>query len=352
MSQVEYRRPDAGIFASGKPFFVGCNYWARHAGTLMWRNWDAASVEADLAALSRAGVQVIRAFPLWTDFQPLTAHTTWAQTFVEMRFGEEPLPDTPAGRAGVDEVMIDRFRRFAELAEQYGIKLIVGLLTGWMSGRMHVPPAFERINVLTDPQAIRWQVRFVRYFVETLKDCAAIAAWDLGNECNCMGIVKSTDEFWNWCNAISSAIRLADPDRPVVSGMHSLLCEDRPERHILIDDQAETTDILCTHPYPLFTPHCRIDPVNTMRNAFHAAAETRLYGDVGGVPAFVEEAPASRASGSRRIICGTCSGTPMPTTAADCSGGVLTTRPNCRRRPMTGSAWSAVSDFPVRKPVA
>ena len=70
MSQTEHRRPDAGIFASGKPFFVGCNYWASHAGTRMWRNWDAASVEADLAALSKAGVQVIRAFPLWPDFQP------------------------------------------------------------------------------------------------------------------------------------------------------------------------------------------------------------------------------------------------------------------------------------------
>ena len=118
MSQTEHRRPEAGIFASGKPFFVGCNYWASHAGTRMWRNWDAASVEADLAALSKAGVQVIRAFPLWPDFQPLTAHTTWAQTFIEMRFGEEPLPDTPAGRAGVDEVMIERFRCFAELAER------------------------------------------------------------------------------------------------------------------------------------------------------------------------------------------------------------------------------------------
>ena len=33
-----------------------------------------------------------------------------------------------------------------------------------------------------------------------------------------------------------------------------------------------------------------MDVVNTMRNAFHATTETRLYGDIGGVPAFVEEA--------------------------------------------------------------
>ena len=26
------------IFASGK-FFTGCNYWAGHAGMMMWRDW-------------------------------------------------------------------------------------------------------------------------------------------------------------------------------------------------------------------------------------------------------------------------------------------------------------------------
>ena len=53
-------------------FQLGCNYWASHAGVYMWRNWDRAVVEADLARLSRCGVNVLRVFPLWPDFQPLT----------------------------------------------------------------------------------------------------------------------------------------------------------------------------------------------------------------------------------------------------------------------------------------
>lgn len=276
-----------GIFAPGAEFFTGCNYWASHAGTAMWRDWRPDIVAEDLRLLAANGVEVMRVFPLWPDFQPIQALTTAGQRFVEMRFGERPLPDTAAGRAGVDEVMVERFRELCRLAETNGIRLIVGLVTGWMSGRMHVPPAFERVNVITDATAIKWQVRMVRYLVRSLKECAAITAWDLGNECNCMAFPLTSDEAWCWSEAITAAVRREDPARPVVSGMHSLSCEQGSWK---ITDQAEVTDVLCTHPYPIFTPHCGTDPVNTMRNAFHATAETRLYGDVGRVPAFVEEA--------------------------------------------------------------
>ncbi len=53
-------------------FVVGCNYWASHAGTFMWRNWQAEVVEADFRQFAAAGLQVLRVFPLWPDFQPLT----------------------------------------------------------------------------------------------------------------------------------------------------------------------------------------------------------------------------------------------------------------------------------------
>ncbi|MBO4513310.1 MAG: hypothetical protein J5746_11140, partial [Victivallales bacterium] len=45
-----------------------------------------------------------------------------------------------------------------------------------------------------------------------------------------------------------------------------------------------------THPYPIFTPYSGLQRVNTLRNAFHAAAESRLYADLGGKPCTVEEA--------------------------------------------------------------
>ena len=129
------------IFESGK-FFVGCNWWASHAGTNMWRDWDADVVESDIKRLKEANINVMRVFPLWNDFQPLRMHYGGSSSRREIRMREDPLPETEAGRAGVDEVMVERFRILCDLADKYGIKLIVGLITGWMSGRMHMPEAF------------------------------------------------------------------------------------------------------------------------------------------------------------------------------------------------------------------
>ena len=41
-------RPDVGIFTDGE-FFVGCNYWARHAGMYMWSDWNPGVVEREFA---------------------------------------------------------------------------------------------------------------------------------------------------------------------------------------------------------------------------------------------------------------------------------------------------------------
>jgi hypothetical protein len=266
-------------------FVVGCNYWASHAGTAMWKNWQPDVVAQDLDRLAKAGLQVLRVFPLWPDFQPLTALGTGFGP-VETRFGETPLPDDEAGRAGVSSEMMDRFQTFADLAEQHGLKLIVGLVTGWMSGRIFVPPALEGRNVLKDPLAIQWQTRLVQYFAHRFRDHPAILAWDLGNECNVMANV-TRDEAWAWTSAIVNAIRAVDQTRPIVSGMHSL--SPAPNAPWRVQDQGELTDVLTTHPYPYFTPYCDQDPVNTLRTELHSTAESRMYGDIGGRPALVEE---------------------------------------------------------------
>ncbi len=49
-------------------FVVGCNYWASHAGTQMWSDWQPEIVEADLRQLAEGGLQVLRVFPLVARF--------------------------------------------------------------------------------------------------------------------------------------------------------------------------------------------------------------------------------------------------------------------------------------------
>lgn len=270
------------IFTDGE-FFVGCNYWAKNAGMYMWSQWRPDIIEKELEALSRHGTRVMRVFPLWSDFQPLTGDCSGGGAYRSYRFRDnKPLPN----EAGVDDEMMKRFRTFCDMAQKHDIKLIVGIVTGWMSGRQFVPPVFEERNVLSDPEAVMWQTRFVKYFVKGLKDHPAIAAWDYGNECNCMG-ANAKAMFYNWMDHIAMAIRLADPSRPIVSGMHGLSTKDSASAPIRLN--GEISDILCTHPYQYYVPGCGKEAFNTMRTELHPTAESVLYRDLGGKPCFVEE---------------------------------------------------------------
>ncbi|MEK7271080.1 MAG: cellulase family glycosylhydrolase [Planctomycetota bacterium] len=265
-------------------FVVGCNYWASHAGTAMWSDWRPDVVARDLRDLAGAGLQVLRVFPLWPDFQPIhNLGTAWNPS-LETRHGENPLPDDAWGRAGLSKEMMDRFSGFLDLADKNGLRCVVGLITGWMSGRLFLPPALAGRNPLTDPLAIQWQLRFVREFVRAFRGRPAVLAWDLGNECNCMG-QASREQAFAWTGTITAAIRAEDNTRPVVSGLHGLT----PTGSWTMQDQGELTDVLTTHPYPAFTPHGGADPVNTIRGILHSTAESRFYADIGGKPCFCEE---------------------------------------------------------------
>ncbi len=263
-------------------FFIGCNYWASHAGTRMWSEWDEPSVARDLDALHDQGMKVLRVFPLWPDFQPIVRVYGGGGYTNSVRLGDQRIPD---GGAGLDPVMLERFSRFLALCEDRGIKVIVSLINGFMSGELFVPPALQGRPVMSDPEAVMWEIRYVRAMVTTFRDARCIIGWDLGNECNNMENVPSRAEAYRWTASIANAIRTADPARPVISGMHSL----SPEGIWSMRDQGELTDVLTTHPYPYWVRYCDADPIDTLRPILHGACESLYYSGVGGKPCFVEE---------------------------------------------------------------
>ena len=108
---------------------IGCNYWASHAGTKMWEMWDENIVRNDFKLMADAGMELVRVFPLWPDFQPLSLVSGWSGHKIELLLNNQPLPNTPCGRAGVDEVQLDRFATLCDIAEENNLKLIVGLVT-------------------------------------------------------------------------------------------------------------------------------------------------------------------------------------------------------------------------------
>ena len=272
------------LFQAG--FFTGINYWALKNATNMWEDFDAASIEEDFRVMREAGITHLRVFPTWHIFQPLKALYTTSAIPYEYRFGEEPLPDTEAGRAGVSEEACQKFDTFCDLAEKYGLKLVVGLITGHMSFREYAPPAFEGRHRLSDPTVLKWQLRFVRYFVRRFRGRAAIAGWDLGNEVNNMahGEEFTDDDFYVWCSAVSDAIRANDPVHPVISGMDASSISRRAANLEVIRD---TCDIHTCHPYNIFSTAS--DPLPSMKPVLDLAYRCRLDEDISGVPTFVQE---------------------------------------------------------------
>ncbi len=268
-------------------YLIGCNYWASNAGVYMWRQFDENVVDKDFALLKAHGVNTVRIFPLWSDFQPVSHAFALDRTFYA-RTNDQPLKT----RAGLDETMLLRFEKVLDLADKYNFKVVVGLITGWMSGRLFCPELLYNENLITSPRAIVWEIKFINEFVSRFKNRDCIIAWEPGNECNCLTdahpngpLTFSADEAELWLSAITSAIRAVDNTRPVWSGMHGLGIESRWDLRV----NGEYVDMQTTHPYPLFTPYCAIEPLTTMRAALHAAAQSVYYADVAGRPCLVEE---------------------------------------------------------------
>ena len=284
-------------------FELGLNFWASHAATRMWTDWDPETVRKDLECVAKAGFTLIRICPIWADFQPvMTLRTNCYPGGFPRAYafpGEQPLPDTPAGRAGVSETMMERFEFFADTAGKYGLRLIVPLITGHMTFRVYAPPAVDGLDHFRDPESLMWQNRFIRYFVTRMKHHPAIAAWELGNEANCMSRAETRAAAYAWTAFVTNAIRACDPDRPICSGMHGLKLADNPyvkpgSASWTFSDQAELCDLLTTHPYPMWRDYICCDPANTLRFCLMPAAENQLYADLGGKPSFIEESGTLR----------------------------------------------------------
>lgn len=270
------------LFENG--FFTGINYWGSKSAINMWSEFDPESIENDMRLLADAGITHLRVFPLWSVFQPLCT-LYGPKNVYEYTFGEDPLPDTPAGRAGVSEEACQKFEIFCSLAEKYGMKLIVALITGHMSFRTYNPPAFNGKALLSDPTVIKWQIRFVKYFVSRFKNETSIVAWDLGNEpIHMPGVTDNPDAFYVWCSTIANAAKVCDSERPIISGLDNTNIEIGPSNLKMI---GEMCDIHTTHPYNIGVTAA--SPLCSMLPIIDLPFKCKLGEDISGIPTFVQE---------------------------------------------------------------
>ncbi|MBQ8802327.1 MAG: cellulase family glycosylhydrolase [Tyzzerella sp.] len=266
-------------------FLLGCNYWDSAHGTDMWKYYDREVIKEDIKALADIGVKCMRVFPNWREFQPVKRLYQWRMKPCDcVAVDEQPLEDD----TGVDKNQIENFRHFASVCEEYGIDLIVAVMTGWMSGRVFAPPIVDGRNLINDPEALMWTDRFIRGFVSQVKDIPNIIMWDLGNECNCLGPTESRAEAYVWTAFVRNAIKAADPTREISSGMHGL-DGDEAEGVWTIRDQGEITDYVTTHPYVSPSVNNDYDAPNKMRSTIFPTVQSMYYQDLGRKPVIMQE---------------------------------------------------------------
>jgi len=210
-----------------------------------WTQFDPAEVAADFARIAGSGLDSVRVFLTWEDFQPA--------------------PDA------VDGAMLERLVTVADVAGELGLALVPTLFTGHMSGVNWIPAwalggsdGDERFRVVsggavvasglrnwyTDPVVVDAQALLATEAAAALSGHEALWAWDLGNEnSNCV-LPPDRAAACAWLARIVSAIRAADDTALVTVGLHMEDLEN--DRMLGPREASEVCDVLSMHGYPIY----------------------------------------------------------------------------------------------------
>jgi endo-1,4-beta-mannosidase len=219
-------------------FSLGINYWPRRSALAMWRRFDAGEIRDDFARIAGLGLDTVRFFLRWDDFQPA--------------------PDS------IDPAMLARLQAVADLAAEAGLRTMPTLFCGHMSGVNLLPswsldPAAQHGRFRTiagdaeSPYGIgdfysgpllEAQLFFARAVGERLRAHPAVFAWDLGNEFSNLREPSSEADAANWSRRLTAALEESS-GIPATAGTHG---ED------LTRDRALRLSSLCT-PFAFATMH-------------------------------------------------------------------------------------------------
>ena len=229
--------------AAASSFRLGINYWPARTAMGFWRAFDRAEVQADFRRIAASGLDSVRIFLTWEDFQP-----------------------TPSRG---DSEMLERLVATMDEAAAAGLAVMPTLFTGHMSGANFIPPwalgddaGDDRFVVVSqgrvtasrlaswyaDATIVQAQSTLARYVAGALAGHDALYAWDLGNENSNCTIPPDVAQAREWLARVSCAIREADPRARVTVGLHMEDLED--DRRLGPREAAEVCDFLTMHGYP------------------------------------------------------------------------------------------------------
>jgi len=244
-----------------------------------WRNFDLGEVQEEFSVIAELGLQKVRIFLLWEDFQPGSTHVS--------------------ARA------LTNLTQVADTAAQKGLGLDVTFFTGHMSGPNWAPPwllggprpnstwlreivSDGKIveggyrNPFHDPVALKAEELLLHTVVGALKDHPGIWVWNLGNEPDLFAWPDNAQAGQAWVRRMVSVIRASGATQPVICGLHAAsLVEDNGLR---VDQVFAETDFGVMHAYPMYTDMAR-HPLDPDYVPFTCALTAALCGK----PVLIEE---------------------------------------------------------------
>jgi len=241
-------------------FTLGVNYWPRKKAMYWWSNFDEGEVREEFAIIKEIGMNVVRLFLLWDDFQP------------------EPNM--------VAKDKLDNLVKVADAAAENGLGIDMTFFTGHMSGPNwsprwlvggDLPPAAHSQwlrdvvsegkytdkgyrNMFHDEVALDASRLLLKTVVGELKDHPGIWMWNLGNEPDLFAWPDTSDDGAAWVREMVGLIKEIDPNHPVTIGLHGDgLHRDNGLR---VDKVYANTDVAVMHSYPMYTSWARkpLDP--------------------------------------------------------------------------------------------
>ena len=233
------------------PFRLGVNYWPARTAMGWWPRFDTGEVGRDFRLIGEAGMDSVRLFLRWEDFQPAAG--------------------------SVDHDMLRRLVVVADTAARAGVGIMPTLFTGHMSGVNWLPAwalgpgtrdqRFRTVtagkvvegtaprNWFTDPEVAAAQALMATEVASALAGHPALLAWDLGNENSNVVRAPSLGSAQRWLATMTSAIRRADAAAPITIGLHMEDLEE--DRHLGPREAAEACDFLTMHGYPIYARWAR-----------------------------------------------------------------------------------------------
>jgi len=241
-------------------FTLGVNYWPRRKAMYWWSNFDAGEVREEFAILKEIGLNVVRIFLLWDDFQP------------------DP--------NSVSQDALKNLVTVADIAAENGLGIDMTFFTGHMSGPNwsprwllggDLPPIAHQHwlrdvvseakktdkgyrNMFHDEMALNAERLLLKTVVSALKDHPAIWMWNLGNEPDLFAWPNSSEEGAAWVKEMVGLIKSIDPNHPVTIGLHGDSLE--LNNGLRIDKVYAHTDVAVMHSYPMYKTWARkpLDP--------------------------------------------------------------------------------------------